>query len=194
MNDNVRQVLLRPAVEAAPLLLGMGLYVDGIGGRIVETEAYHQHDLASHSFGGPRGRNIPMFKQGGCIYVYRSYGIHWCLNIVTGSEGHGEAVLIRALSPTRGIAQMQERRPGIAEARLCSGPGNVAKALAITGEMTGMRIGKRIRLVPGSAETYAIGPRIGISKAVDEPYRFWIPHHPSVSRKRGMAESKAKPV
>src|SRR5207237_7680449 len=118
MDRAVRNLLLRPAVEAAPLLLGWELYVGRVGGRIVEAEAYMEDDPASHCFGGPRGRNLPMFLQGGHIYVYRSYGVHWCLNIVTGPKDRGEAVLIRALEPIAGLPKMRERRPGIPDVRL----------------------------------------------------------------------------
>lgn len=155
------------------MLLGMELYVDGVGGRIVEVEAYNEEDAASHCYGGPRGRNLPMFLEGGHIYVYRSYGVHWCLNIVTSKKGRGEAVLIRAIEPLRGIEEMRARRPRVGDERLCAGPGNVAKALAITGELSGKRLGGRVRLVRGEKPEHVhIGPRIGITKDADRPWRF----------------------
>ena len=118
--------------EAAPALLGWTLLVDGVGGRIVEVEAYEETDAASHSYGGPRGRNTVMFGPPGRLYVYRSYGIHWCANIVCEPAGRGAAVLLRALEPTHGFDAMRGRR-GVDEDRLlCSGPGRLTQALGLT--------------------------------------------------------------
>ena len=97
MDPALRETLSLPAIEAAPKLLGAELLVRGVGGILVEVEAYDDSDPASHCYGGPRGRNVPMFLPGGHIYVYRSYGVHWCMNLVTGAEGCGEAVLLRGL-------------------------------------------------------------------------------------------------
>ena len=163
----------RDAAAVAPDLLGTKLLVAGVGGLIVETEAYHPQDPASHSFRGPTPRNQAMFAGPGRVYVYRSYGIHWCINFVC----HGaSAVLIRALEPTDGIATMRERR-GLEDVRmLCSGPGKLCEALAVTGELDGRMLTARpfkIVLPTGPLDA-AIGPRIGITKAADVPWRFGV--------------------
>ena len=165
------------AHEVAQRLIGLTLLVDGVGGRIVETEAYDRNDPASHAFPGPTARNAVMFGPPGHAYVYRSYGIHWCLNFVCREEGHGAGVLIRAIEPTEGIARMRERR-GVEDLRLlCSGPGKLGQALAIDASLNGKRLdAPPFRLLaPGPREhpvVLAVGPRIGISKAVDRPWRF----------------------
>lgn len=170
--------------QVARQLIGTWLLVDGVGGRIVETEAYDASDPASHSFAGPTERNAAMFGPPGRAYVYRSYGIHWCLNFVCCDAGHGAGVLIRALEPLAGLAQMHARR-GLEDAkRLCKGPGCVGQALGITGAHNGMS------LTASPFELRAMGPsvkvvtgvRIGISKAVHQPWRFGLAGSPYVSR------------
>ena len=165
--------LNRDAASVAPDLLGAKFLISGVGGIIVETEAYHPEDPASHSFRGPTPRNQSMFAGYGRVYVYRSYGIHWCINFVCRGAS---AVLIRALEPTDGIAEMRERR-GIEEVRmLCSGPGKLCEALAVTGELDGRMLTARPFkvLLPDGPPDRAIGPRIGITKAADVRWRFGV--------------------
>ncbi len=153
-------------------LIGWEVLVGGVGGRIVEIEAYHHEDPASHTHSGPTPRNAAMFGPPAHAYVYRSYGVHWCLNFVCG-ETPGSGLLIRALEPTHGLDLMAERR-GRAELRgLCSGPGKVCQALAVTREHNAMPLDRAPFMVsPGKARGVVAGPRIGISKAVDVPWRF----------------------
>lgn len=169
-------ILSADAPTVAAALIGVGFFVDGVGGRIVETEAYEETDPASHSFGGPRGRNRVMFGPPGRAYVYRSYGIHWCVNIVCGGEGAGQAVLLRAIEPERGLQAMIARR-GLAGPRLlCSGPGRLCQALGITAALDGAALA-----APPFAMTarhgepvVRTGPRIGISRAMEKPWRFGL--------------------
>ena len=173
------------APEVARALIGAVLLVDGVGGRIVETEAYDREDAASHSHSGPTPRNRVMFGPPGRAYVYRSYGIHWCLNFVCREEGHGAGVLVRALQPLAGIEAMRERR-GVQELRLlCSGPGRVGQALAIVHEFNGHRLDQppfEVR-APERQHDVAVGPRIGIRKDVERPWRFGLAGSPFLSRR-----------
>jgi DNA-3-methyladenine glycosylase len=181
MNDAISrpEVLARqaelfnsPSEVAAREMIGWTLTVNGVGGRIVETEAYHHEDPASHSFSGPTPRNAVMFGPPGVLYVYRSYGIHWCLNLVCG-DGPGSAVLLRALEPTVGLSVMSERRGTNDPRLLCSGPGRLGQALAVTREQNGLRLDEPpFELIPGDAVEVVVGPRIGITKAIDVPWRF----------------------
>jgi DNA-3-methyladenine glycosylase len=158
--------------NAARMMLGWTLTLDGVGGRIVETEAYDPSDPASHSFPGPTARNAVMFGPPGRIYVYRSYGIHWCMNLVCG-EHPGSAVLIRALEPTVGLDVMIARRGLDDPRRLTSGPGNVCQALGVTFAHNGMAVDQApFALIPADPVEAVVGPRIGISKAADVPWRF----------------------
>ncbi len=172
----------REAAIVAPALLGAELLVDGVGGRIVETEAYHPDDPASHSYRGPTPRNRAMFAGPPRVYVYRSYGIHWCLNFVCANAS---AVLIRALEPTAGIDIMRSRR-GLEDPRtLCSGPGKLCEALGITGVLDGRRLDAppfALTLPRRQSHQVTIGPRIGITKAAEVPWRFGIAGSPHLSK------------
>ena len=165
-----------PAIELAPLLIGATLLVDGVGGVIVETEAYEADDPASHSFAGQRPRNRAMFGPPLTAYVYRSYGVHWCVNIVTGPVGHGAAVLLRAIEPTAGLAVMAERRRTAEPRLLASGPGRLTEALGISIAHDGLPLdAPPFELIPREgAPDIVAGPRIGITKAADRPWRFGL--------------------
>jgi DNA-3-methyladenine glycosylase len=174
----------RDSPQVARGLLGMTLLVGGVGGIIVETEAYDREDPASHSFSGPTPRNAVMFGPPGRAYVYLSYGIHWCLNVVCRESGHGAGVLIRALEPTDGIALMMRRRGQRDPRLLCSGPGKLGQALAIGPRLNGKRFDRAPFRLTAARKPVAIvsGPRIGISKAMEEPWRFGLRDSAFLSR------------
>jgi DNA-3-methyladenine glycosylase len=165
-----------PSHLVARQLIGVTVLVDGVGGRIVETEAYDGEDPASHSYSGPTERNVAMFGPPAHAYVYRSYGIHWCLNFVCREEGHGAGVLIRALEPVTGLETMVERRGTRDHWLLCSGPGKLCQALGVTRALNGRSLAAApFELAPAPAGIDVVsGPRIGISKAVDVPWRFGL--------------------
>jgi DNA-3-methyladenine glycosylase len=178
------ELLGRSVHEVAPALVGWTLLVDGVGGTIVEVEAYREDDPASHSYGGPRGRNVVMFGPPGRLYVYRSYGLHWCANVVCEPEGAGAAVLLRALEPTHGLEEMRRRR-GLEQTRLlCAGPGRLTQALAITGDHNDLPLDRapfELR-PPAEAVEIAVSRRIGITRAPDRPWRYLAAGSPFVSR------------
>src|SRR4051794_37807743 len=166
----------RSVHKVAPELIGATLLVNGIGGGIVEVEAYHHTDPAAHSFNGPTPRNRVMFGPAGFSYVYRSYGIHWCVNFVCEGVGSASAVLIRALEPTHGLAAMRRRR-GLPDARaLCSGPGKLCQALGITIAHSELPLDKPpIALFARTQKLEVVaGIRIGITKAVELPWRYGL--------------------
>jgi DNA-3-methyladenine glycosylase len=189
-----RPFFSKPAPDVAQALLGCVLVHDTdagtAAGRIVETEAYDQTDAASHSARGRTPRNAAMFGPGGYAYVYRSYGIHWCMNVSCGPDGFGAAVLLRALEPLEGLVLMARRR-NLAEVlplQLCRGPGNLTQAMGIAGLHNGVDLlAGPLRLTRGAAveaQRVWVGPRIGITKAAEVPWRFAIGDSPYVSGKR----------
>src|ERR1700704_4701064 len=180
-----RDFFARDALSVARDLIGVVLLVDGVGGMIVEAEAYDPTDPASHSYEGRRTpRNESMFGPAGQAYVYRSYGVHWCLNFVCGGGG---AALIRALEPVAGLNAMQKRRGPVKPTQLCAGPGRLTQALGITGALDGKPLDEPPFLLKpriGRAEII-IGPRIGITRAVEIPWRFGMAGSRFVSRRFG---------
>ena len=179
-----RDFFARSVHEVAPDLIGVTLLVDGVGGPVVEVEAYDQEDPASHAFRGRTPRNAVMFGPPGFAYVYRSYGIHWCLNVVCDVEGRAEAALVRALQPTHGLEEMRVRRGDVADRRLCSGPGRLCQALAITGEHDGLLVDEPpFALLERETELEIVaGPRIGITHAAERPWRYGLAGSPFLSR------------
>jgi DNA-3-methyladenine glycosylase len=171
-----RAFFRRSVHEVAPDLIGVTLLFDGVGGRIVEVEAYHHTDPAAHSFGGPTSRNAVMFGPPGYAYVYRSYGIHWCVNFVCEPKGSASAVLIRAIEPTEGLTIMRRRRGVTDERLLCSGPGRVCEALRITHAHNGLALDKPPFALFARADAFEVivGPRIGLTKAVERPWRYGL--------------------
>ena len=174
----------RPVAEVAHDLIGAMLLIDGVGGIIVETEAYDRSDPASHSFRGQTTRNAAMFGPAGHAYVYRSYGIHWCLNLVCGGDTPGSAVLIRALEPVAGLDVMRGRRGVSDRALLCSGPGRLCQALGVMGALDGspldappFAIASRPAPLPVAA-----GRRVGITRGVETPWRFGLSGSAFLSR------------
>ncbi len=175
------------ALELLGCVLVRRLYGIMLAGRIVETEAYlHSDDAASHAANGRTPRNAAMFATGGCLYVYRSYGIHYCVNVVTEAQGRGCAVLIRALEPLAGIESMQRQRRTDEVKRLCNGPGNVAKALGFSIEDNMASVcHPELFILPallGEGERIAVSARVGITKSAGLPLRFYLADNPFVSK------------
>lgn len=179
-----RDFFARSVHEVAPDVIGSTLLVDGVGGEIVEVEAYDQEDPASHGFRGRTARNVAMFGPPGHAYVYRSYGIHWCLNFVCDVPGRAEAVLIRALRPTHELDEMRVRRGVHAERSLCSGPGKLCEALAITNELDGAALDEQPfeLLARETTPTIVTGPRVGITRATELSWRYGLEGSPFLSR------------
>lgn len=180
-----------PSIEVAPRLLGCRLVreVDGqkLVARIVEAEAYDQTDPASHSYRGPSPRSAVMFGPAGYWYVYISYGLHFCCNVATGPTGHGAGVLIRAIEPLEGEEQMVLNRGGIIGRNITNGPGKLCQALKVDKSLSGYNVRDLpFQLVlnePLSADEIVQTTRIGISQAIDQPWRFYIKGNPYVSRR-----------
>jgi DNA-3-methyladenine glycosylase len=165
---------MRSVHEVAPALIGATLLFDGVGGRIVEVEAYDQEDPASHGYRGPTERNKAMFGPAGHAYVYRSYGIHWCLNLVCEGEDVASAVLVRALEPTHGLDLMRRRRSLEDPRLLCAGPGRLCQALGITGDHDGLPLDEPpFEIRPGEEPAAVVtGLRVGITRAAERPWRY----------------------
>ena len=179
-----REFFARSVHEVAPELIGATLLFDGVGGTIVEVEAYDQDDPASHSFRGRTTRTASMFGPPGHAYVYRSYGVHWCLNLVCEEDGRAEAALVRALEPTHGLDAMRTRRGVEAPRSLCSGPGKLCQALGITREHDGLALDAapfelRAR---EAGPPIVVGPRVGITRAAELPWRYGLAGSPFLSR------------
>lgn len=177
-----REFFARSVHEVAPELVGCTLLVDGVGGPIVEVEAYDPSDPASHSYRGPTARNRSMFGPPGHAYVYRSYGVHWCVNLVCAGAS---AALVRALEPTHGVEAMAARR-GLDDLRLlCAGPGRLCQALGITREYDGLPLDEPpfALLAAEAPGDVVIGPRVGITRATDQPWRYGLAGSRFLSRR-----------
>ena len=170
--------------DVAPELIGAMLFVEGVGGVIVEVEAYDRDDPASHGFRGRTARNAAMFGPPGHAYVYRSYGVHWCLNVVTDGEGTAAAVLLRALEPTHGLETMRARRRAEDPRLLCSGPGRLCQALGVTGAHDGLPLdGPPFELLPRTGDVRSVtAPRVGITRATELRWRYGLAGSRYVSR------------
>ena len=181
-----REFFARSVHEVAPELIGVTLLVDGVGGPIVEVEAYDEDDPASHGFRGKTARNAIMFGAAGFAYIYRSYGIHWCLNFVCGEPGRAEAVLIRGLEPRHGLDIMRTRRGVTAARELASGPGKLCQALGVTSAHYGLPLDEppfELLARAATSPPVATGTRIGITQATDLPWRYGLAGSPYLSRR-----------
>jgi DNA-3-methyladenine glycosylase len=183
------QFFTRDVHDVARDLVGCAFLLDGVGGTIVEVEAYAPEDPASHSYRGRTARNTTMFGPPGHLYVYRSYGIHWCANVVCGEDGVGAAVLLRALEPTSGLDRMRRRRRVTRTSLLCAGPGRLTEALGITGQHDGLPLDRPpFRVLERETPPDVVsGPRVGITKAAELPWRYALRGSPFVSPPRPRA-------
>jgi DNA-3-methyladenine glycosylase len=190
-----RDFFARHVLDVAHEVIGATVLIGGVGGVIVEVEAYSHEDPASHSFRGKTVRNATMFGPPGHAYVYLSYGIHWCMNFVCGLDPRGSAVLIRAIEPTIGLKTMQERRRTADPRLLCAGPGRLCQALGVTRAFDGAPLDRPpLQLIARTrAPRIAVGPRIGISQAVEKPWRFGVAGSPFLSKPfpRGAMDARA---
>ena len=180
-----RDFFARTVHDVAPELIGATLVVDGVGGLIVEVEAYDGDDPASHGYRGQTRRNAAMFGPAGRAYVYRSYGVHWCLNLVCREAGVPDAVLVRAVEPLYGLEAMRDRRGVDADTLLCSGPGRLCEALGVTSAHDGLALDEppfELRARAGDVEV-ATGRRVGISRAAERPWRYVLSGSRFVSRR-----------
>ncbi len=178
------QLLAGSLHDVARGILGWTFLHDGVGGAIVEVEAYAPDDPASHAFRGRTPRNGSMFAAAGTLYVYRSYGMHWCANVACEREDVGAAVLLRALEPTHGLEQMRARRGRVEDRLLCAGPGRLSQALGITGDEDGRRAAAApFALEPPKAAVEVVCTRrVGITRAADLPWRYVVRGSPWLSR------------
>jgi DNA-3-methyladenine glycosylase len=180
----------RPAEVVAPELLGCLLRAHGVTVRLTEVEAYGGHgaDPGSHAHRGPTPRSAIMFGPAGRLYVYFTYGMHWCANVVTGREGEASAVLLRAGEVVDGAELARERRPGSSDRDLCRGPARLAKALGLDGQVLGVDLlhpRAEVRLLPGEAPpAVRSGPRVGLAAGAETPWRFWTADYKTVSAYR----------
>ena len=195
MTQLPREFFDRSVHEVAPDLIGVTLLVDGVGGPIVEVEAYDREDPAAHGYRGRTERNAAMFGPPGRAYVYRSYGIHWCLNLVCAEEDNPEAVLVRALRPVHGLDAMRARRGVEDERALCSGPGKLCQALAVTREHDSLPLDRPPfeLLARERVPEIATGPRIGITKATELSWRYGEQGSPFLSRPFWRAPPRSRP-
>ena len=193
-----RRFFLRSVHEVAPELIGATLLFKGAGGIIVEVEAYHHTDPAAHSYGGRTPRNAVMFGPAGYAYVYRSYGIHWCVNFVCEAEGSASAVLIRAIEPTAGRPAMRRRRGNgnMGDRSLCSGPGKLCQALGVSVEHNGLPLDRPpfALLARKYDPDIVCGPRIGITRAADLPWRYGLRGSPYLSKAFPVATGTFSPT
>lgn len=185
----MEELLIQPVDQVAPRLLGTLIHGNGVTIRLTETEAYAGlgEDAASHAHRGVTKRNGIMFGPPGFLYVYFTYGMHWCANVVCGPSGLASAVLLRAGSVVDGLELARERRPRMPDRDLARGPARLAQALGLDGTANGLNLLdplSPVNLEIGDEQAYLSGPRIGLTKEVERPWRFWLPNEPTVSRSR----------